>query len=148
MTMTDSPAPTSLTDELRDTFARVADVLIPRDGACPSASEAQVHGPRIDRLLMLRSDLKEPFLSALTACIGPDAEAAARDLHAKNPDALDLIGMLAAVAYYQNPDVQKATGYYGQTHRDYDADAIPSYVTDGQLQAVIDRGPLFRPTPK
>ena len=140
--------PTTLTDDLREVFARVADVLIPHDGDCPSATQAQVHGPRIDRLLMLRGDLREPFLAALMSCRNPDADAAARRLHAENPDALALIGMLAAVAYYQDPAVQRAIGYYGQTHRDFDADAIPAYVTDGQLQAVIDRGPLFRPTPK
>jgi len=143
----DTVPPTTLTDDLREVFARVADVLIPRDGDCPPASEAQVHGPRIDRLLSLRPDLRAPFLGALMLCRDGDAETSARRLHARDPDALMLVGMLAAVAYYQDPAVQDAIGYHGQTHRIFDADAIPDYVSDGRLQSVIDRGPLFRPTP-
>jgi len=143
----DTKPPAGLTDELRGVFARIADVLIPREGTCPSASEAHVHGPRIDRLISLRPDLKVPFLRALDRCREGEAEVAARSLHARDPDALMLVGMLAAVAYYQDSAVQTAIGYYGQTHRTFDADAIPTYATDGTLQAVIDRGPLFRPTP-
>ena len=140
--------PATLTDELRAVFARIADVLIPRDSACPAASEAQVHGPRLDRLLSLRPDLRAPFLAALDQCREGCADTAARSLHARDPDALMLVGMLAAVAYYQDPAVQDAIGYHGQTHRTFDADAIPGYVSDGTLQAVIDRGHLFRPTPQ
>jgi hypothetical protein len=144
----DRPAPALLTDDLRAVFAQLADVLIPRDGDCPSDSEAQVHGPRIDRLLSLRPDLKSPFLMALDQCSDGAPEAAARRLHVQDPDALMLVGMLAAVAYYQDPAVQAAIGYSGQTHRIFDADAIPDYIANGRLQAVIDRGPLFRPTPR
>jgi hypothetical protein len=48
-------------------------------------------------------------------------------------------------AYFLNPDVRRAIGYEGQTGRAIDPH--PDYLDDGLLDAVIARGPIYRPTP-
>jgi len=147
-TAPDTPVPQQLTDELRQTFAGMSDVLIPRSGPLPSAREVGVHEEAIDRLLALRPDLKERFLRGLAACHGQDPEQAARRLNETDPTALAAIGLFASAAYYIDPKVRELIGYPGQTARTYDPDETPGYMVNGQLQRVIDRGPIYRPTPR
>ena len=135
-------------DELRAVFVAVADVLIPADGEMPAASTADVGGPTLDRILLLRDDLKEVFVRGLRAIAGQDPAAAARTLNSEDPKALATIGLVAAAAYYISPKIRKLINYPGQERRSFDADATPDYVQNGMLQQVINRGPIFRPTPK
>jgi hypothetical protein len=134
-------------DDLRATFRDVADVLIPAARGMPSASEVNVHGPVLDHILALRPDLKEVFVSGLAACKGRDPEAAARALNETNPKALATIGLVAAAAYYMDERIKTLIGYPGQESRSYDPDATPPYVSNGMLETVIERGPIYRPTP-
>ncbi len=146
--MTTSPEKTgNLTADQRATFRRIADVLIPSTATMPSASQVGVDGPVIDRLLDQRPDLKERFLRGLDACIGQDPDKAARSLNETDPTALAAIGLLASAAYYMDVEVRRLIGYPGQSARPFDPHATPEYVVKGQLQRVIDRGPIFRPTP-
>lgn len=135
-------------DELRAAFVAVADVLIPADGEMPAASTADVGGPTLDRILSLRDDLKEAFFRGLRAIAGKDPAIAARTLSSEDPKALAAIGLVAAAAYYISPKIRKLINYPGQEKRAFDADATPDYVQNGMLQQVIDRGPIFRPTPR
>lgn len=137
-----------INDELRAAFVAMADVLIPADGEMPAASVADVGGPTLDRILSLRDDLKEAFFRGLRAVAGQDPEAAARRLNSEDPKALATIGLVASAAYYINPKVRKLINYPGQEKRSFDADATPDYVQNGMLQQVINRGPIFRPTPR
>ena len=136
-----------LTDDLRAVFCSVADVLIPATAAMPSAGQVGVHGPMIDRLLEQRPDLRERFLRGLEACKGQDPHRAARALNESDPTALAAIGLLASAAYYIYEDVRRLIGYPGQSARPFDPQATPDYMVNGQLRRVIDRGPIFRPTP-
>jgi hypothetical protein len=134
-------------DELRRTFAAIADVLIPAYRDMPAASEAGVAGEPLDRILTLRDDLKAPFFRGVRAAIGKPAEASARSLNDSDPDALAAIGLVASAAYYMDPEVRKKIGYPGQDRSPIDPDAPPDYMQDNLLQPVIARGQIFRPTP-
>jgi len=136
-----------IADDLRETFRGVADILIPAARGMPSASAVDVHGPILDHILSLRPDLKEAFVRGLEACRDGDPEPAARALNESDPKALATIGLVASAAYYMDERVKKLIGYPGQEKRTYDPDATPPYVSNGMLQNVIDRGPIYRPTP-
>lgn len=134
---------------LRDTFAAIADVLIPNAEGMPSASEMNVQGEMLDHILGLRPDLRENFVRGLTKAAGRDPSEAANDLNRTDAAALSAIGLVASAGYYMMPRVRELIGYPGQQSRpEADPDATPPYVANGMLQQVIDRGPIFRPTPK
>jgi hypothetical protein len=138
-----------LTAEQRGVFAGIADYLIPNAEGMPSASEVDVPGAVVDRVLALRADLQEPFLRGINKCVGLPAAEAANALNRDDPAALGAIGLAASAAYYISPRVRELIGYPGQESRpDPDPDATPPYVANGMLQQVIDRGPIYKPTPR
>lgn len=134
---------------IRKTFAAIADVLIPNAEGMPSASEMNVQGDILDRILDLRPDLRESFLRGISKANGRDASEAANELNRTDAEALSAIGLVASAGYYMTPRVRELIGYPGQQSRpEADPDAVPEYVANGMLQQVTDRGPIFRPTPK
>lgn len=140
---------TTLDPKLRATFAAIADVLIPEAEGMPSASQVGVHQEIVDRILGLRPDLREAFLRGLKASEGKDPADAASALNSGDPAALGAIGLVASAGYYMTPRVRELIGYQGQESRpEADPDATPDYVANGMLQQVIDRGPIFKPTPR
>lgn len=136
-----------LSDEQRRTFAGIADVLIPEAEGMPSATQAGVHEKVLDRVLGLRPDLREAFIRGIAAADGLDPQEAAERLNKEDPSALGAIGLVASAAYYMMPQVREMIGYPGQENRPGDPDATPEYVANGMLQQVIDRGPIYKPTP-
>jgi len=139
---------TQLDSALRETFRAIADVLIPAAEGMPAASAVGVHEATLDRILALRPDLTERLMRGLRTAAEHPADEAARRLNAQDPDALSVIGLVAAAAYYMHPRVRALIGYPGQESRPTDPDEMPEYVSNGMLQQVIDRGPIYRPTPK
>jgi len=139
---------TKLDDSLRRTFLAIADVLIPEAEGMPMASQVGVGGEILDRMLALRPDLREAFLRGLRAAAGKPPAAAAETLNRDDPAALGAIGLVASAGYYMSAQVRELIGYPGQESRPADPDATPEYVANGMLQQVIDRGPIFKPTPK
>jgi len=137
-----------VSDEHRQIFAGIADVLIPEAEGMPSATQVDVHKDVLDRVVELRADLRPAFFRGLNAAKGKDPQAAAEALNKSDPEALGAIGLLASAAYYMQPKVRQLIGYPGQENRELDSDATPDYVANGMLQQVIDRGPIYRPTPK
>lgn len=136
-------------DTRRATFAGIADVLIPSVEGMPSASEVDVHGAMLDHVIELRPDLTENLLRGLDAAAGKDPVEAANELNKSDAAALSAIGLAASAGYYMTQKVRDLIGYPGQQSRpEADPDATPEYVVNGMLQQVIDRGPIFRPTPK
>jgi hypothetical protein len=134
---------------VRATFASIADVLIPNAEGMPSASEVNVQGEILERILALRPDLREDFMRGVSKVAGRDASEAANDLNRTDAAALSAIGLVAAAGYYMTPRVRELIGYPGQQSRpEANPDAVPEYVANGMLQQVIDRGPIFRPTPR
>ena len=139
---------TQLTDADRATFAGIADILIPEAEGMPSASQVGVHKAVLDRILSLRPDLVENFLRGVRKAAGKEPRAAANLLNKEDTPALSAIGLVASAGYYMEPRVRQLIGYPGQEKRPGNPDETPEYVTTGMLQQVIDRGPIFKPTPK
>ncbi len=137
-----------LDDALRRTFLALADALIPEAEGMPAASQVGVGGDILDRMLALRPDLREAFLRGLRAAAGKPAAGAAEALNRDDPAALGAVGLVASAGYYMSPQVRALIGYPGQESRPADPDSPPEYVTNGMLQQVINRGPIFKPTPK
>lgn len=137
-----------LDDALRGTFLALADALIPEAEGMPAASRVGVGGDILERMLALRPDLRDAFMRGLRAAAGKPAAEAAQALNRDDQAALGAIGLVAAAGYYMSPKVRALIGYPGQESRPADPDATPEYVANGMLQQVIDRGPIFKPTPK
>ena len=138
----------TLDDDARATFFALADVLIPETEGMPCASQAENACAWVDRVLTLRPDLAEPVALGLRHAKGVEARRALDELRGSHPDCFSAIGNVAAAAYFMSADVKQRLGYPGQERREFDPDATPEYVANGMLQAVIDRGPIYRPTPR
>ena len=132
----------------RETFAAIADILIPEAEGMPAASSVGVHEEVLDRILSLRPDLSEAFRRGIAYANGKDATVAAEALNQEDAQALSAIGLIASAGYFMVPRVRDLIGYPGQERRTFDADATPEYVTNGMLKVVQDRGAIYKPTPK
>ncbi len=137
-----------LTPDLRQRFAAIADHLIPACGKMPSASSVGIAGAVLDQVVQARPDLLTPIVRGLRACEGMAGAAAAESLHHDDPEAFDALSTAASGGYLMQPVVRELIGYPGQERVESpDPYATPSYVTDGTLKRVFDRGPVYVPTP-
>ncbi|GAB5469415.1 MAG: hypothetical protein Kilf2KO_24450 [Rhodospirillales bacterium] len=134
-------------DSQRAAFAALADLLIPEAEGMPSASQVDLQNAPLDRVVELRPDLRPPFYRAVNAVKAGDPRAVLTDLAENDPEAFGALGVLASAAYYMQPEVRRLIGYPGQENRPVEENYEPEYVTNGMLQEVIDRGPIYRPTP-
>ncbi len=137
-----------ISDVQRQTFAGLADVLIPEAEGMPSASAAGAHQAVLDRAVELRPDLRPAFFRGLNWAADKDPAEAAEALNKEDLEALSAIGLLALAAYYLLPSIRDLLGYPGQENRPVEVEDEPAYLANGMLQQVIDRGPIYRPTPK
>lgn len=137
-----------LTDAERKTFSAIADYLIPEAEGMPSASQVGVPAELLDKVLAVRPDLVEAMQRGLRAVAGLDGEAGARKLNETDGVAFHAVSLAASGGYYMSPQVRKLLGYPGQESRPFDPDKTTDYLDDGTLQPVIDRGPIYRPTPQ
>jgi hypothetical protein len=143
--MSDTMIPT---DEDRAVFGRVADVLIPAYKAMPSATEVGVHGAMLDDVLRFRPDIVEAFRRGLSKLGGLDARDGANVLYRDDREAFNAVSLAASAGYYMTPRVRDLIGYPGQENVPSDAHATPDYLTDGKLERVVRRGPIYRLAPR
>jgi hypothetical protein len=131
----------NLTDAQRQTFAAIADLLVPEAEGMPSASQASVPDRYLDEAVGYRPDLADGLQEALRIVDGLDAQEAIELLNASHILAFETLGTLLAGAYFLNPDVRQLIGYPGQVptpaHEDLDSYA-------DLLENVIDRGQVYR----
>ncbi len=137
-----------LTEHQRRLFAAIADVLIPAAEGMPSASDVGVQGEPLDHVLALRPELAGDLIRGL-ARIRPDegGAAAAERLNRDDPAAMGAIGLVASAAYYMQPEVWTLIGYPGQVQRPVMAAEENDPAIDRLLDPVVERGPIYRPTP-
>ena len=136
-----------LSGNQREVYGRIADVLICESDGMPSATQVDVHTRWIDEALRLRPDLRE----ALDAVIEMVRDADAHDVRSAVERIASLhrvlfegVGTLTAGSYYMDDRVRALMGYPGQEARRL-VDDTDQYLD--QLARVVDRGPLYRPTP-
>ena len=134
-----------LTPADRALFAALADVLIPAAPGFLSASEAGVAGESLDQALAARPDLAAGLECVLSIATGRDPAEVVAELRKGHPAAFGILAELVPGAYFLDARVRAAFGHEGQGPRPIDP--APDYLEDGLLQSVIDRGPIYRPTP-
>ena len=137
-----------LTDTDRALFAAIADILIPEAEGMPAASTVGVHAAPLDHVLSLRPELSVDIQRGLVAAREQDAATATETLNRDDPAALQAIGLAASAAYYMDGRVRDRLGYPGQDSRPVMPEEEGDYLEDGLLQAVIDRGPIYREPPE
>lgn len=139
---------TVLTDELRECFARAADVLIPRFEAMPAASEVDVQGETLDAVLAVRPEAKDDFMRALEylAKENVDMIDALNGLASEDEQGFSALTLVASGGYYMSADVWKALGYPGQEYApvDQEIEITPEYLVNRMLEKVSRRGPIYR----
>lgn len=131
----------------RTTMAALADVLIPSAEGMPAASEVNVQGKWLDRVLAARPDIVPALLQVLAEAEGKDPAAEVRRLQEADAGGFAVLALAATGGYYMNPKVRKLIGYPGQKPNPPYPDESDFYLRDGLLDPVIKRGPIFRPTP-
>ena len=135
-------------DSERATLARLADLLIPPGDGMPSASQAGVAGLWLDEVLRLRPDFESPLTALLARFAETDAQTSVASLQASDPDAFFVLTEVVAGGYFLTPQVREAIGYEGQRPVPIVPEDPPDYEQNGLLASVIERGPIFRPTPE
>jgi hypothetical protein len=126
----------------RETLAGLADVLIPAADGMPSASEAGATGRLLDEVLRVRGDLEEPLATLTAAAADKDPRAEVDRLKAEEPELFEALTTAIAGGYFMSDYVRERLGYPGQQALQLEDDHDPAL-----LQPVIDRGPIYRPTP-
>jgi hypothetical protein len=132
----------------RTTLAALADVLIPAADGMPAASEAGAAGEWLDEVLRVRADLAAPLQGLLERARGVDPVAEVERLEREEPEAFEALATAVAGAYFLNPEVRRLIGYPGQERLPIEPEEPPDYEQDGLLASVVERGPIFRPTPE
>jgi hypothetical protein len=135
----------SFTEGERKRLAELADVLIPAAEARLSASEADVAGSGLDQFLATCPEMAAGLRQVLLNVGEGDAGKAVANLKQRDPATFGALAEFAAGAYFLNPAVRAAIGYAGQTARPIDP--APDYLVDALSESVIQRGPIYRPTP-
>lgn len=134
-----------LDEKHQNILMELGDQLIPAAENMPSASQAHVPDIWADEVLNLRPDLREDFFRGLRVYEGIRGNGNALFLlQAKDPAAFNAVGVVAAGAYFLNPEIRRLIGYPGQESRSYVTSEIPEYVEAGLLDAVLKRGPAYR----
>ncbi len=128
----------------RDRLAWIADGLIPGTDEMPAPSSIDIGGRQLDVVLGSRPDLAEDLRRALEV---PDSGDAVAWLDLLDGKARDALVTVVIAGYYLHRDVQRRLGYPGQIGDVVKVDSYPVYAHEGQLERVLDRGPIYRPTP-
>lgn len=137
----------TLSEQERDILSGIADYLIPEAEGMPSASQVNLGTELSEKVFAVRHDLVEPVKNALLKVQGLPGEEAAKKLAEVDPSGFQAITTVASAGYFMSPKAREALGYPGQESRPFDPEKTTDYLDDGLLQPVIDRGPIFKPTP-
>ena len=134
------------TGQFRATFATLADYLIPEYNGKPSASSVGTHLEMLDEVMRIRPDLEEAFRRAVEFCDGKDISEALNTLARDDAPAFGALTTVATGGYMMTDEARAAVGYPGQEAAPFDVDETPEYMTNGMLDRVIARGPIYRDT--
>jgi hypothetical protein len=142
-------APRQLTAAEMGTMRSIADVLIPACGSNPAATAE----PEFDRWLARAVDARADAFDAITAVLDQLHGAAPqqideglRALHAEQPEVFQAVSTVIAGAWLMIPAVRARVGYPGQHRAPARLEEAVDQISDGILDPVLSRGPIFTPT--
>lgn len=139
-----------LTDEERATLHRVADVLVPRAGGDPAATESLDFDRHLNTALEARSDAFDVIAALLTTAAdtrGPALIDLLRALASERRNEFQALSAVVAGAWLLSDSTRDRVGYRGQKSRPAPVYEGTDELADGLLDPVIARGPIYRPTP-
>lgn len=132
-----------LNDQARQTFAAIADRLIPAAHGMPSAADI-VDDARLGFVLRARPDLVGPFLDALRPELGDELGERLATLERDEPANLVALQLVLVGGYYTDRQVKARIGYPGQEAIEVRSWEIPPYLEEGLIDAVLARGQVWR----
>jgi hypothetical protein len=136
-----------VSDQVRRGLERVGDHLIPEAHGMPAASAMNVGTSQLDVVLSSRPDLAPHLERAFDDADLEDVDVFVDSL---DPLAYDAVTLAIVAGYYMHPEVHRLIGYPGQVPKDVQRMSEAEIYQEGLMdlaQKVIDRGPIYRPTP-
>jgi hypothetical protein len=133
----------------RDGLARILDVVLPGTDTLPSGRTIGAHEALLDLVIDADPRLEAPLTAAgVVAAQAPAADAdTLTDIDAWAGEHVEEVVFALNAAYYMSAQVRELIGYPGQKRRPI-ASATPEEVCSDELVApVLERGPIFVPTP-
>jgi hypothetical protein len=137
-----------LSEDDREVFAGIADVIIPAWERMPAARAVGVHTHLLDTVLKVRPDLADGVHKVIEFCRNREPSEAINSLYREDRAAFDVFTLAVTGGYYMADKVRALIGYPGQESPAYDPYETPRYLTDGILERVTRRGAIYRPTPR
>ena len=140
----------SVSDSTRRAIAVIGDYLIPEAHGMPAASAMEVGTTQLDTVLSSRPDLAPLLEHALADVDLEDVAALVNRLREEDPEGYDAMTLAIVAGYYMHPQVHRLIGYPGQVPKDVQRIGEREIYQEGLMelaQKVIDRGPIYRPTP-
>ena len=134
----------------RRALETIGDHLIPEAHGMPAASDMMVGTSQLDIVLSSRPDLAPILERALGDEDLGDVGAFVTRLRTDDPEGYDAVSLAIVAGYYMHPKVHELIGYPGQVPRDAERLGEREIYQEGLMdlaQKVIDRGPIYRPTP-
>jgi hypothetical protein len=140
----------SVSDITRRGLETVGDHLIPEAHGMPAAGAMGVGSSQLDIVLSSRPDLAPHLERAFTGSDLGDVGAFVAALETDDPEAHGAVTLAIVAGYYMHPEVHRLIGYPGQVPKDVQRMGEHEIYQEGLLdlaQKVVERGPIYRPTP-
>jgi hypothetical protein len=130
---------------LRSVLRRAAEMMIPSGVGLPSAIDVGIDAELLDRVLAVRPDLEEPLAAALHRLRDVPTESILTLLDTE--PGLEVLGIVVAGGYLMSEPVAAALDYPWQEAKLVRPDDVYEALQDGLLDAVVERGPIYRLPP-
>jgi hypothetical protein len=140
----------TVSETTRRALETIGDHLIPEAHGMPAASTMHVGTSQLDVVLGSRPDLAPLLEAALTDADVGDVDSFIATLAEERPAGYDAVTLAIVAGYYMHPEVHRLIGYPGQVPKDVRRMGEHEIYQEGLMdlaQKVIDRGPIYRPTP-
>lgn len=140
----------SVSDPVRRALETIGGHLIPEAHGMPSAATIGVGTTQLDTVLASRPDLAPLLERALADAALDDIDGFVATLEAEDAEAHGAVTLAIVAGYYMHPEVHELIGYAGQVPKDAQFLGEREIYQDGLMDLaakVVERGPIYRPTP-
>lgn len=132
-----------MNENLMIRLLEIAERLVPSTDTMVGAGSVPDAGRFLDKVLTSRPDLGVDLERAVATCTPDLVDAAVRGDRIDSA-AFDQVATLVIGAYYMNPVARQQIGYPGQLALEYDPMEYVTWVDEGLLDQVVQRGPRYR----
>lgn len=140
----------SVSEATRRGLETIGDYLIPEAHGMPAASTMEVGSTQLDAVLSSRPDLAPVLERTLAGASLDDVAGFVANLGSNDPEGYGAVTLAIVAGYYMHPEVHRLIGYPGQVPKDVQRMGEHEIYQEGLMelaQKVIERGPVYRPTP-